>query len=154
MGSSFPLTNSYFSRWLLHHQADYHPMIFLSQPWKRPWQMTDSTNPKRLPGASEVRIALVAINIYIYIYIGNMISYGNVWLLNIIINNWIWYWIVSFFRNSQGLSSTMQQVYPHAQANLCYVLIPVHLLYNRSTCLFAKHWYIHIMFHLIAHHIS
>jgi len=41
----------------LHHQADYHPMIFLSQPWK------DPTNPKRLPGASEARIALVAINI-------------------------------------------------------------------------------------------
>jgi hypothetical protein len=87
----------------LHHQADYHPMIFLSQPWKRPWQMTDPTNPKRLPGASEARIALVAINIiYIYMYIGNMISYGNVWLLNIIINIWIWYWIVIFFVISMG----------------------------------------------------
>ena len=36
MGLSFPLTNSYFSRWLLHHQPGVITIVIPLYPWPAP----------------------------------------------------------------------------------------------------------------------
>ena len=99
MGSSFPLTNSIIfqdghiappSRLSSH---DF-PFAAMERPHK-PKALTWRKWSKDCFGSDKYLI-------YIYMYIGNMISYGNVWLLNIIINIWIWYWIAIFFVISMG----------------------------------------------------